>query len=278
MTEEFTACYRMHPLMPDEFSLRSHVDNRELQKASLIDVAHGGPARIYRSDRLSTTSSIRSPPLNPGALVLHNYPNSLRSLPEKPEQGIYIDVAAVDILRDRERGVPRYCQFRRLLGMPAPKSFEELTTNPQMARGGAGRSTATSRTSISWSARLCEAKADPGTPTGFGFSDTVFRIFILMASRRLRSDRFFTTDFTPDVYTPAGFQWVADNSMRTVLQRHCPALAPLFADVRNVFFPWRQAAPMNRLRYPGAHRPYADQRSGADRGPRRGSDGSTANT
>ena len=28
-------------------------------------------------------------------------------------------------------------------------------------------------------------------PTGFGFSDTAFRIFILMASRRLKSDRFF---------------------------------------------------------------------------------------
>jgi len=29
---------------------------------------------------------------------------------------------------------------------------------------------------------------------GFGFSDTAFRIFILMASRRLKSDRFFTND------------------------------------------------------------------------------------
>ena len=52
-------------------------------------------------------------------------------MPEKPEQGIYVDVAAIDILRDRERGVPRYCQLRRLLGMPAPKSFEELTTDPK---------------------------------------------------------------------------------------------------------------------------------------------------
>lgn len=31
-------------------------------------------------------------------------------------------------------------------------------------------------------------------PPGFGFSDTAFRIFILMASRRLKSDRFFTND------------------------------------------------------------------------------------
>ena len=38
-------------------------------------------------------------------------------------------------------------------------------------------------------------------PKGFAFSDTAFRIFVLMASRRLNSDRFFTTDFTPQVYT-----------------------------------------------------------------------------
>ena len=34
-------------------------------------------------------------------------------------------------------------------------------------------------------------------PKGFGFSDTAFRVFILMASRRLKSDRFFTRDYTP---------------------------------------------------------------------------------
>ena len=240
MTEEFTACYRMHPLMPDEFSLRSHVDNHELMMASLIDVAHSGPARIYRQigfdDVLYSLAT-----MNPGALVLHNYPNSLRKLPEKPEQEIFVDVAAIDILRDRERGVPRYCQLRRLLGMPAPKSFEELTTDPKWREEVRAIYNNVEDVDV-LVGTLCEAKADPGTPPGFGFSDTVFRIFILMASARLRSDRFYTTDFTPDVYTPAGFQWIADNSMRTVLQRHCPALAPLFADVRNVFFPWRLGA------------------------------------
>ena len=59
-----------------------------------------------------------------------------------------------------------------------------------------------------------------------------------MASRRLKSDRFFTTDFTPKVYTPAGFAWIQDNNMRSVLERHLPHMRPHFANVRNVFFPW----------------------------------------
>jgi len=75
-------------------------------------------------------------------------------------------------------------------------------------------------------------------PPGFGFSDTAFRIFILMASRRLKSDRFFTSDFTPKVYTPAGFAWIQDNNLRSVLERHVPHMRPHFANVRNVFFPW----------------------------------------
>ena len=47
-----------------------------------------------------------------------------------------------------------------------------------------------------------------------------------MASRRLNSDRFFTKDFTPAVYTKQGLQWIADNSMATVLLRHWPELRP----------------------------------------------------
>jgi hypothetical protein len=238
MTEEFTACYRMHPLMPDDFSLRRHTDNHEVARRTLLEVAHAGARAVY--DLVSFDDALYSlATSNCGALALHNYPNSLRLIPEKPD--VYTDLAAVDIIRDRERGVPRYCEFRRLIGMPAPKSFEELTTNRQWR--AEVRAVYKSVEDVDLLVgTLCESQADPGTPAGFGFSDTVFRIFILMASRRLKSDRFFTRDFTPEVYTPVGFAWVADNSLRTVLQRHCPALAPLFADNRNVFFPWSTGA------------------------------------
>jgi hypothetical protein len=240
MTEEFVACYRMHPLMPDAFSLRRHADDKEVLNKTLLEVAHGAPPGIYK--QMSFDDVVYSlATSNPGALVLHNYPNALRRLPEKPEENVYIDLAAIDILRDRERGVPRYCQFRRLLGMPAPESFDELTTNAQW-RNEVKAVYADIEDVDLQVGMLCESQAESGTPPNFGFSDTAFRIFILMASRRLRSDRFYTTDFTPEVYTPAGFAWVADNSMRTVLQRHCPALAPLFSDARNVFFPWRLGA------------------------------------
>jgi hypothetical protein len=240
MTEEFVACYRMHPLMPDVFSLRRHGDDKEILHKTLLEVAHGAPPGIYKTmgfDDVVYSLATR----NPGALVLHNYPNTLRQLPEKPERKIYIDLAAIDILRDRERGVPRYCQFRRLLGMNAPKTFDELTANAQWRDEVKAIYSDVEDVDLQVG-MLCESDAPSGTPPGFGFSDTAFRIFIVMASRRLRSDRFFTTDFTPEIYTPAGFAWIADNSLRSVLQRHCPALAPAFADKRNVFFPWKLGA------------------------------------
>ena len=46
------------------------------------------------------------------------------------------------------------------------------------------------------------------------------------------------TDFTADVYTEAGMSWVHDNSMRTVLLRHFPALTPVLIKASNPFAPW----------------------------------------
>jgi Animal haem peroxidase len=234
MTEEFTAVYRMHSLLPDEFSFRRHDGDVEIAKTNFTSVSGGATRDLYgRASFDDVLYSLATS--HPGALALHNYPIGLRELSKKEEEGIVVDTATVDLVRDRERGVPRYCAFRRRLGMHVPKSFPELTSNKQ------------------WQEELEKVYGDVNKvdllvgmlaeepPTGFGFSDTAFRIFILMASRRLKSDRFFTTDFTPEVYTPVGFAWVRDNTFRSVLERHCPRLAPHFADARNVFFPWDRA-------------------------------------
>jgi hypothetical protein len=77
-------------------------------------------------------------------------------------------------------------------------------------------------------------------PKGFAFSDTAFRIFVLMASRRLNSDRFFTDYYTPEVYTQVGLDWITDNSMKTVLLRHHPELRPALHAVANGFNTWER--------------------------------------
>ena len=127
MTEEFTAVYRMHSLLPDDFSFRRHSDDDEVVRA----ISRPSPAAEVRElyakvpfdDVLYSLATS-----HPGALVLHNYPNGPAQAPAEKD-AIFIDLAAIDVLRDRERGVPRYCAFRRHLGMRVPKSFAELTSN-----------------------------------------------------------------------------------------------------------------------------------------------------
>ena len=129
--------------------------------------------------------------------------------------------------------MPRYNEFRRLLHLP--RGHARSTTSPRTRRSPP--SCAAVYDSIEDVDLTVGLYAEP-PPAGFGFSDTAFRIFILMASRRLKSDRFFTTDFTPEVYTPEGMRWIGDNDMSTVLLRHYPELAPVLRSVDNAFAPW----------------------------------------
>ena len=61
-----------------------------------------------------------------------------------------------------------------------------------------------------------------------------------MASRRLKSDRFFTNHYNPDVYSAEGIEWVESNTMIDVLLRHHPELAPALDGVKNAFAPWNK--------------------------------------
>ena len=170
---------------------------------------------------------------HPGAIALHNYPRFLQTF-NRPD-GTTIDLAATDVLRTRERGVPRYNQFRRLFHLNPVESFEELTGDPETAEELRAVYGDVERVD-----HMVGMYAEP-KPKGFGFSDTAFRVFILMASRRLKSDRFFTRDYRPEVYTQTGLDWIEGNSMRSVLLRHFPDLEPALQGVENPFAPWRRS-------------------------------------
>lgn len=146
-------------------------------------------------------------------------------------------------MRSRELGVPRYNEFRRLLCLPAPKTFEELTDNAAWAR----ELRHVYDDDVERVDLTIGMYAEP-FPKDFGFSETTFRIFILMASRRLNSDRFFTTDYTPRVYTQTGLDWISNNDMSTVLLRHLPGRLPALHDVENAFFPWQETRSPQRTR------------------------------
>jgi hypothetical protein len=230
VTEEFVAVYRMHPLIPDEFRFRAVGGTRDIYGCSFPELAfrqtRGVLAHVTLPNALYSFGIA-----HPGAITLHNFPRTLQRLTDL--EGQVSDLAAVDILRTRERGVPRYNDFRQLLHKPRLQRFEQLSDNPDwVAQLRAVYDGDIDRVDL-----MIGLYAEP-LPPGFGFSDTAFRIFILMASRRLKSDRFFTTDFTPRVYTPLGMDWIANNTFASVLRRHVPQLGPVLEHVDNAFAPW----------------------------------------
>lgn len=234
LTEEFTTVYRMHPLITDDWTFRSLVDHDELEQRPFRELT--GPQVTPLEERVSLADLVYSfGHTHPGALQLNNFPRDLQNF-ERPD-GATVDLAATDILRSRELGVPRYNEFRRQLHLKPAADFESLTDNPE------------------WAAALRRVYGDvekvdviPGMfaetlPKGFAFSDTAFRIFIVMASRRLNSDRFFTKDFTPQIYTPLGMRWIQDADLSAVLLRHCPDLRPALAGLPHAFAPFNSASP-----------------------------------
>jgi len=229
LTEEFVTVYRMHQLIPDDFVFVDHSTGQGRGSANLPEILgrEGEQAlRKYGMGDVIYSFGIA----NPGAVTLHNFPKYLRNL--VPAGGDPVDLAVVDILRTRQRGVPRYNDFREQLHMPRLRHFEQLTKDPHsLARLQRVYNSVDEIDTVV--GLLAEAP-----PPGFGFSDTAFRVFLLMASRRLQSDRFLTVDFRPEVYTPLGMDWIERNTFSTVLLRHCPELADVVAGGKAVFAPW----------------------------------------
>jgi hypothetical protein len=235
LTEEFVSVYRMHPLIPDDWKLYSVESGRLVEEREFVEV-QGASTRSFM-DGFDIPDLIYSLGVeHPGQITLHNYPRALQRF--RRIDGELMDLATLDILRDRERGVPRYNDFREEMRMPRVRSFEELTPNEEWAE----QIRRVYGNDIDKVDLQVGMYAEP-LPPGFGFSDTAFRVFVLMASRRLKSDRFFTTDFTPEVYTQTGIDWVTKTKMKDVLLRHYPELGPALEGMPNAFLPWHRIAP-----------------------------------
>ncbi|HEX6374515.1 MAG TPA: peroxidase family protein [Allosphingosinicella sp.] len=239
LTEDFATVYRLHPLIPDDYVFYDHRSGERLCDKTFLEIQGHATDAVMRRLRLKNT--LYSFGIShPGAIVLHNYPHALREFVRTGE-GVgqdreRIDLAVVDLVRTRMRGVPRYNGFREGLHKPRLKHWEQLSDDPESVR-----LMKEIYKDIDEVDTVVGLFAEP-VPTGFGFSDTAFRIFILMASRRLQSDRFLTVDFRPEIYSPFGMDWIEQNNMTSVILRHCPELAAMLPRDATAFAPWRPVA------------------------------------
>ena len=296
--EEFITVYRLHPLVPDLIEYREwdKDPNKIRNKIPVVETFQSKATGTMRSTGVANWAlSMGRQRL--GLLTLQNHPRFLQNLKigrleSKTQQ---IDVAALDLIRDRERGVPRFNEFRRQYGLKQLTSFDDFMDRRQPTRDqqemvkalrevygqhvcdASRRITDAQRNADGSAINDCLGQANGSTvdniedvdtvvgtlaestrPHGFAISETQFVVFILNASRRLYSDRFFTSSFRPAFYTRFGFDWVNRNGpgpvrmekgtpnghaqpvspLKRVLLRTIPELASELESVVNVFDPW----------------------------------------
>jgi hypothetical protein len=101
LTEEFVAVYRMHPLIPDDYTFRAVANDEVLQEREFAQVAQRPAMELM--DQVAMQDLFYSfGTAHPGAITLHNYPRGLQNF-QRPD-GIPQDLAATDIFRSRELG------------------------------------------------------------------------------------------------------------------------------------------------------------------------------
>jgi hypothetical protein len=238
LTQEFMAVYRLHPLMMDKLNFRS-IDGTREQVIYLAEMRMKNAARLGRAIGHANVA-FSAGTTHAGQLVLNNFAPSLTdlALPGFPA----MDMAIVDLLRDLEDGVPRFNDYRRGWGYPAFTRWSDFTDDEATIaklRSVYQKSGMTEREAIDRVHLLVGTLASAKRPSGFGFGEELFTLFILNASRRLEADPFFTDYYDAAHYTEAGLDWVDDVSFKGVLLRHYPELAGTgLANVENAFEPW----------------------------------------
>ncbi|BFM05203.1 hypothetical protein GCM10025791_14110 [Halioxenophilus aromaticivorans] len=255
--EEFPTVYRLHPLVPDLIEFREvGAPNTIAQKIPVIDTFRGKASAAMRELKIENWAlSMGRQRL--GLLHLNNHPMFLQNLPMphlQSETG-KLDIVALDIIRDRERGVPKFNEFRRQIGLRTLTSFDDFInlTLPEDSAERAQQEGVVAKLRVIYGTHLCDQSkvisvvqndgngkpindcfgqpdgtrvdniedvdtvvgwlAEYTRPHGFAISETQFHIFILNASRRLFSDRFFTSSFRPEFYSQLGYDWVMNNGL-----------------------------------------------------------------
>jgi hypothetical protein len=299
--EEFVTVYRLHPLVPDVLEFRQTADPNAVQRnVPVISTFRGRATEAVRDGGLGNWA-LTMGRQRLGLLTLQNHPMFLQNLP-MPRLGSEtgkLDVAALDILRDRERGVPRFNEFRRQYGLRTLTSFDDFidrrlpSDSPERQRQvelvdklrsvygqhTCDDSRVITRVQMLNDRLITDCLGNPnGTvvdniedldvvvgwlaestrPHGFAISETQFTVFIINASRRLFSDRFFTSSFRPEFYSHLGVEWVTNNGpdgrimeagrpnghedevlpFKRVLLRTVPELRAELEGVVNAFDPW----------------------------------------
>ncbi|XP_057998273.1 alpha-dioxygenase 2-like isoform X2 [Hevea brasiliensis] len=244
LTEEFSSVYRMHSLLPDTLIIRDiNSTSSEFECPPVLEevpmremVGKEGEKRLSKIGMEKMLVSMGHQAS--GAVTLWNYPSWMRNLIAHDINGEdradLVDMAAMEIYRDREREVARYNEFRRNLLMIPISKWEDLTDDEEVIEA----LHQVYGNDVEKLDLLVGLHAEKKIK-GFAISETAFFIFLLVASRRLEADRFFTTNFNSKTYTQKGLDWLnSTETMKDVIDRHFPEMTKKWMKCSSAFAVW----------------------------------------
>ena len=232
-SEQFTEVYRLHSGMPDALQIRpvgADVTGSVPTELTRAANSHATLARHGMATLLNSFGWQHMP-----KLINNNHPRFMTDM--STEGSPVLDIAAADIVRARERGIPPFNEFRRQIGMQPISRFEELgctadTVKKLESLYGTGKE------GVDRMDLIVGMHCDTNRPL-CGFDQTRFAIFLQAASRRLQTDPFYTTRYDAQHYTPAGLARIDDITLKRLLLLHYPTLANSgLTGVNNAFEPW----------------------------------------
>ena len=170
LTEEFVSVYRMHPLMPDHFTIRSSKTDEALAMRSCPS-CRGGAASISLPASSRRICSIRSASTIPAPSACTTIRSRCRTwcrTTASASTSAPWTSSAIASAACRATTASAAC-----CTSPRSSSFEELTDNPQWAE----EMKRVYDNDIEKVDTMVGMMAEP-LPPGLGFSDTAFRVFL----------------------------------------------------------------------------------------------------
>ncbi|KAL8234669.1 hypothetical protein R6Q59_020769 [Mikania micrantha] len=242
LTEEFVSVYRMHTTLPDTILIRDieskHKTTPQIQQE--VNMMHmigkEGEKRLSKIGMEKMLVSMGHQAC--GAVTLRNYPLWMRNLVAHDIHGEDradpVDMASMEIYRDRERKVPRYNEFRRNMLMIPISKWEDLTDDQEIVEA----LNQVYGDDVEKLDLLVGIHAEKKIK-GFAICETAFFIFVLIASRRLEADRFFTSNFNSQTYTKKGLEWINKiESLKDIIDRHFPEMTKTWMRCSSAFSVW----------------------------------------
>uniref|UniRef100_A0A7S1N1F6 Prostaglandin-endoperoxide synthase n=1 Tax=Eutreptiella gymnastica TaxID=73025 RepID=A0A7S1N1F6_9EUGL len=143
--------------------------------------------------------------------------------------GFLLPATANAIKLCREKKLQTFNDFRRGVGLPPHKSFAGLSKSPRVQEVLAKHYDSPDHIELA----VGLIAEDPG-PDGWGLSSSLAFAILADALSSGSHDRFYTSDYTPEVYTPWGYEHANTVNTADLINRHTSIYVPRDAHLTQV--------------------------------------------